>query len=513
MTRISSVALALFLCLVNSPLNMASSPLQLIDANGSLTRASVSQSSLGNGIVAVLSSPGTKSFFADSDDGVTLSSSGGVSILSSPGATLSGTTSLTKGNGAAAASTVAGSIIITGITESDLEYGLDDTRHGHTLTGIFRAKIQSSSATKTKLILAVPSDDVDQDKIMQDVKTVFKTANAEIGGDASFDDLYEVVVEKVSSAADAEKVMKIASEAASQVTVQANIQSTIADVYTHLSSASEASPSATAAVLACDDSFAKQHKAARAKISAWKARTSRGLYLDNFGTAASQLLKRTMELFDRDTISAAGIPGHVASYRMEVREKLQGRIESSIRELFDVQVENLEKSTLKKFNALLLRKHGKDKEGTESFYNENAAAVRSAAFSFETAMDDLEVPSLSLTKTKASKEIANKLNTALLTFSDSPMARLKDMKKVSRTVSKQKKPSERSVDIALDFVAMIRPDGFGNFQGFGGYQFGGNQIIVGVHNDADAPDVISQFGGKRPPFLRVQPKLKVDVEL
>lgn len=512
MARISSVALALFLCLVNSPLNLASSPLQLIDASGSLTRASVSQTSLGNGIVAVLSSPGTKSFFAGSDDGVTLSSSGGVSILSSPGATLSGTTSLTKGNGAAAASAVAGSIIITGITESDLEYGLDDTRHGHTLTGIFRAKIQSSSTSKTKLILAVPSD-VDQDKIIQDVKTVFKTSNAEIGGDASFDDLYEVLVEKVSSAADAEKVMQIASQAASQVPVQANIQSTIADVYTHLSSTSEASPSATAAVLACDDSFAKQHKAARAKIAAWKARTSRGLYVDNFGTVASQLLKRTMELFDRDTISAAGIPGHVASYRMEVREKLQGRIESAIRELFDVQVQNLEKSTLKKFNAFLLRKHGKDKEGTESFYDENAAAVRSAAFSFETTMDDLEVPSLSLTKAKASKEIANKLNTALLTFSDSPMARLKDMKKVSRTVSKQKKPSERSVDIALDFVAMIRPDGFGNFQGFGGYQFGGNQIIVGVHNDADAPDVISQFGGKRPPFLRVQPKLKVDVEL
>jgi hypothetical protein len=205
MARISSVALALFLCLVNSPLNLASSPLQLIDASGSLTRSSVSQTSLGNGIVAVLSSPGTKSFFADSDEGVTLSSSGGVSILSSPGATLSGTTSLMKGNGAAAASTVAGSIIITGITESDLEYGLDDTRHGHTLTGIFRAKIQSSSTTKTTLILTVPSE-VDQDKIIQDVKTIFKTANAEIGGDASFDELYDIAVEQVSSTADAEKV-------------------------------------------------------------------------------------------------------------------------------------------------------------------------------------------------------------------------------------------------------------------------------------------------------------------
>ena len=49
------------------------------------------------------------------------------------------------------------------------------------------------------------------------------------------------------------------------------------------------------------------------------------------------------------------------------------------------------------------------------------------------------------------------------------------------------------MDIGLDLVAMIRPDGFGNLQGFGGYQLGGNNIIVGVHNYADDPGVISQL--------------------
>ena len=141
------------------------------------------------------------------------------------------------------------------------------------------------------------------------------------------------------------------------------------------------------------------------------------------------------------------------------------------------------------------------------------AAVRTAAFAFENAMSDLEVPSLSLTKDKATREVSAKLNTDLLSFPDSPAARLKGLKEVERVVSKQKKPSERSIDLGLDLVAMVRPDGFGNFQGFAGYQLGGNNVIVGVHNDADMPDVISQFGGIRPPFIRVQPKLKVDVEL
>ena len=41
-------------------------------------------------------------------------------------------------------------------------------------------------------------------------------------------------------------------------------------------------------------------------------------------------------------------------------------------------------------------------------------------------------------------------------------------------------------------MAMIRPD-LEILPGFGGYQLGGNNIIVGVHNYADDPGVISQL--------------------
>lgn len=406
--------------------------------------------------------------------------------------------------------------MLSGITESDLEHGLDDTRHGQTLNGIFKQKIVDGSASadsKITLIVVVPdSDTIVEEEVLEEVEGIFITASVEVGGENDMSDLYDVSVVKVASEADASKVMQMATDAASKVTVSPNISTTIADVYTQGVSTSAASPTATAAILACDDSFARYQRATRAKLASWKSRTGRSLTVDNFGTAAAQLLKRTMDGFDRDTISAAGIAGSVASYRLEVRSKLKGRIESSIRELFKLQVEILEKSTLKKFNSLLLRKF-KDNDGTEQFYNDNAAAVRSAAFAFDSGMNDLEIPSLSLTKNKANQEISTKLNSALLSFPDSPAARLKQMNQVSRAVNKQKQPTERKVDLGLDLVAMIRPDGFGNLQGFGGYQLGGNNIIVGLHNDADEPGVISQFGGKRPPFLRVQPKLKVDVEL
>jgi hypothetical protein len=100
-----------------------------------------------------------------------------------------------------------------------------------------------------------------------------------------------------------------------------------------------------------------------------------------------------------------------------------------------------------------------------------------------------------------------------MAFPDSPAARIKRTKKVNTIVNKEKKPSQRAIDFGVDLVAMLRPDGFGSLQGFAGYQLGGNSLTFGVHNDADDPQTIAQFGGVRPPLLRVQPKLRVDVEL
>ena len=285
------------------------------------------------------------------------------------------------------------------------------------------------------------------------------------------------------------------------------------DIFINISNAQTADPTPVAeAILACNDAYSRASRTSRAKISMWKHRVSRGLLVEKFGPSADSLVQRTLDLFDRDTMAAAGLPG-AGEKRLEIRSKLQDRTEKTIKELFAAQMSILEKSTLKKFNNSLLRRMGKDSESTKDFFENNAAALRAAAFAFETTASTLEAPSLALSKSKAVQDMTDKLNNALMTFLDSPAAKIKAMKKVERTVSKQKKPSEGSIDFSFDFVAMIRPDGFGNFQGFAGYQLGPHSITVGVHNDADDPQVISSFGGVRPPFIRVQPKLKLDVEL
>lgn len=271
----------------------------------------------------------------------------------------------------------------------------------------------------------------------------------------------------------------------------------------------DAVPSVSDALVKVGNVYSKQSLTVRAKLASWKARVARGLLVDGFGNEAEALLEKVLKTFDAETIMAAGM-SMAGAYRREQRTKLQTLLETGIQDVFEGQIQNLEKTTLKRLNAQLLKTIN---EPAESVMDSNAASLRNEAFAFETAVDDLEVPSLSLTKTKAVRDVTAKLNDAVMSFPDSAAAKIKRTGKVTKTVKKDKKPGQGIVDFGLDLVAVLRPDGFGSLQGFAGYQLGGNSITFGVHNDADDPQTIAQFGGVRPPLLRVQPKLRLDVEL
>lgn len=272
-------------------------------------------------------------------------------------------------------------------------------------------------------------------------------------------------------------------------------------------------PQIASAFVAIGDAHSRQAQSARAKFAAWRSRVSRGLLVDGFGKEAEFVRQKTLSTFDAETLSAAGLPT-AASYRSEMRKQLESLVDSTIKELCRAQVTNLEKTTTKRLRAKLLRNvDNNDVNEAEEAVENNAVTLRAATFDFETSMEDLEVPVLGLSKEKAVRSMTAKLNDELMTFPDSAVAKLKRAKQVKKVVNKEKKPSQRAIDFGLDLVAMLRPDGFGSLQGFAGYQLGGNSMTFGVHNDADDPQVISQFGGVRPPLLRVQPKLRVDVEL
>ena len=248
-------------------------------------------------------------------------------------------------------------------------------------------------------------------------------------------------------------------------------------------------------------------RAVRAKVSAMDNRVSRGLWMESFGAVATELLDKKLAAFDSETLSASGLP-LVAPYRRELRQQLKTYLEGAITNLFNQQVQNLQQASLKRFTKQLVQNLQ-----SENANELNAAALRKESFYFETVVEELQVPALGLTKGKVVRDTSSLLNDALQNFGDSPAAKIARTKKTEKVVKKERKPSEPAWNIGLDLVAVLRPDGFGSLQGFCGYQWRGNSLTVGVHNDADDPQVIAQFGGVRPPLLRVQPKLRVDLEL
>jgi hypothetical protein len=197
-------------------------------------------------------------------------------------------------------------------------------------------------------------------------------------------------------------------------------------------------PHIAQAFVTVGNALTKHSRSARAKISAWKGRVARGLWVEGFGADAESMRKRILGSFDSETLAAAGLP-LVASYRMEMRSQLASFVDSSIRELFVDQVTNVEKSAQKKFRDQLLRKLDVPPEDAPT---ENAAALRSALFSFESIVGDLEVPSLSLTKAKVCRDMEARLTDEVLTFADSPAAQIKRTKKVTKVANKEKKPGQ-----------------------------------------------------------------------
>lgn len=510
----------------------------VIDSSGSINRRASPLSATSKGVVAIISSPGDVSdrfseiIGSDNESSsvtVDVDSNSGCIFVRAQGATLGGTSDLPsillRGSGSTAAASVAGSIVLTGITPADCD-GIVDTRHGKTLHSIFASRLDRTEVSESEdddsekklLILAVEGDDVDENSLLSEISSIFDACAVSATGtsDVSLDDIFEIKIISVNSSDDAETVISAAVTEGSRSPLSqtsGNVVSAIADAYTKSSSISGDSPIVSETILISEDSFTRNARSVRAKFAVWKSRVNRSLPIEKFGLQATTLLKRTMDSFDKDTIAASGLDG-AASYRLELRSSLKAKLEEGIKALFEAQAETIEKNTLKKFNSMLLRQKKKSSSPADGEdYQDNAAAVRSAAFAFDTAISDLEVPSLSLKKDKYTQAMAGKLNNALSSFPDSAAAQLSEMKTVQKMASRSKKPTQTSIDVGFGLVAMIRPDGFGNLQGFTGYSSGSNTVTVGFHNDADAPETISQFGGSRPPFLRVQPKLNLDIEL
>jgi hypothetical protein len=226
MSSISS--LIIILALAVTVVNAITSPqYTLMDASGGLRLNKITYSSIStaDGVVSVITSPGTDSLLVTSvteEDGAAIlalsssSSDDDVPRLICRGATLRGTSAAER-SALAITSLVSDAIVVDGITEGDVKaagFG-KNTRHARTLTALFRARLtflESSSvvdANRQALILCVKStsDDSFDAVLAQEVRTLFEATAAEAKeSNILFDDLYEVRVVSVTNEEEAKEV-------------------------------------------------------------------------------------------------------------------------------------------------------------------------------------------------------------------------------------------------------------------------------------------------------------------
>lgn len=192
----------------------------LIDNSGNLRLGSLAEpTDPERGTYVLVASPGTPSPLVstgndDVDDaGVPLSSASSDCLLCR-GATLSGTSEADRLS-LGTCSLVASAVIVDGVTVGDLQAGLADSRHGRTLTALFRARSQllaagaaSSSSSKQTLIVVVHGEEnaFDKEAITTEIQTVFQAVDAEKNDGASFEDMYEIFL---MTAKDTEKVRNL----------------------------------------------------------------------------------------------------------------------------------------------------------------------------------------------------------------------------------------------------------------------------------------------------------------
>lgn len=467
--------------------------------------------------------------------------------VSCPHATLSSENGKSS-NSISSISTISSSMIVTGIQMFDLIDGdnnILETRFARTLNSIFVQALSESSSKeddkkKRLLLVAVDttSSEDNQEILDEELKKNFMNQLQQLfdicvlsrkgidtnDGDTALEDYFTVELIPIQSNDDAQSVIQKAKEYASKNSSPSNsnvILSNVIQKYNKLRTSSTTSktttdpPILTEAQYTCESAYFRQIQLSTNRFTSWKNRIARGLSIDKYGLAATTLLKRSLAGYDRETLSTVGLSSTSQQCRFNLRLKLEKNLGRTIQELYYQQMEFIEKMSLQQFQSTLVRNNKKKTTSSNKEYDNNAAAIRAAVFAYDTIVSNLEIPTLNLYKTKHIQTFESKLYNTLSSIEETTPSQLMKLDTIGKKSAKSqtKAPKDKSVNVGVSLVSMIRPDGFGNMQGFVGYNLGPHSCTVGYHNDADAPETISSFGGVKPPLLRIQPKLNFDIEL
>ena len=139
--------ISILACLSLASVSVLAGPSLLDDAGRLLSVPS--SASTADGVVAVVSSPGTPSQLLSTDPSNVLElMKESPSTLVCRGATLSGMSPEDR-TSISVCSLLADCIVIDGVTGGDIESGFRTSRHARTLTGLFRARLRAGDSEES----------------------------------------------------------------------------------------------------------------------------------------------------------------------------------------------------------------------------------------------------------------------------------------------------------------------------------------------------------------------------
>lgn len=394
---------------------------------------------------------------------------------------------------------------------------------------IFRRLFLKAVVQKKKLDLVVLVDN-SVGSTSTDVNRAISLINSRIGQitkeilaefqglSTDADDVVKLVVETVQ-ADDKESLDRIrqallrAEGALSVTTTPTNtLSNRLHDAWTEASQSAQKpvlTPAQRQSLLQVEIAYASGLAQTEAMANQWRARVNNGKIIAKFGNRVNELVTGAKKSFYERTTGTL-----VVRERADRVQQLVSNILSIAKLLFAQQLLILEKEVTDEFKRDLLEILRKK---PESYSADQQQVIRDAIYRFKKASAELEGEGLGLSSSDVQAELSTKFQEEAKEFPESNAAKLDGLRRMEKQVKKpRRKKGKRAVNLTLNLVGMLRPPGYGNLQGFVGYNglsFFGVPVetLFGVQNDGDAPEILGE--DREQPILRLQPKVHFDIDL
>lgn len=260
-----------------------------------------------------------------------------------------------------------------------------------------------------------------------------------------------------------------------------------------------------------ENAYVKLLQQAEAALGQLRKRVEAGKVISAFPKRIHDILSSVISEYSGLVTGSMAVRERLDRLRM-----LRDHIVTSAIRLFEQQIDIKEFQLMKQFRKELAHAYAQSSEDGSALQ----AVVRKAMLDFKAAISSLEDESLGFVVSSGHiNDYSSKLQAIAKEYPESAEAKLTDVKRMEREVSrkprKKNRGKNRAISVSMNLVGMLRPPGYGNLQGFVGYATSllglPVDLLLGVQNDGDSPEIMGE--DREHPILRIQPKFNFDIDL